>query len=151
MVVIAIMSVMAVLTFQVAFDTTTEEAVVSACAQKIKSDIRYLNSQASSTQLAHRIVFDPGTDSYSTYTESGGAWSALESNVDFGGCDIQSSTLDSHTLIFNYQGFAYEGTDNPMPTPTNPVETNKTLILKATPSSSAQRTLTIYSGTGLIE
>ena len=121
---------------------------MTACAQNIQSDIRYLQAQARSTQRAQRMVFDPLTDRYSTYRESAGVWSLLEANKK-PGCDISNTTLDNHTLIFNFKGFAYEGNELPSLNFTNPVEADRTLTLKPTPSSNQQKILTVYSGTGL--
>lgn len=142
---IIVLGILGFLVFRVV-NNATEEAKVVGCVQNIQTEIRYLQSQARSTQRAHQVVFDPLNNRYSTNQEVSGAWSALEANKD-PGCDIVDTTLVDHILTFNFRGFAYEGNELPSQTPTNPVEVDRTVTL----SSSQQKILTIFSTTGLTQ
>ena len=96
-------------------------AQTNQAAAKIKSDIRYAQSYALSSQARARISFDADAESYNVYYESGGSWTLLtdpqtrgDFTVDltvseFSGVDIVQTDFNGtdYGLVFDAAGAPY--------------------------------------------
>lgn len=146
---ILILSIVAAIGVRVAWDETPDRTKVQTCAQTIRTELRLLQTQARTTKLFHRMVFSTTQDRVTTEKESGGTWTNIDTKDV--SCDLTSTNLAADTVVFNALGFPFE--DNWLPTspPASPIATDRSINLKASPTSAETAAITINSGTGLLE
>jgi len=119
-IIILILAIIAVVVFNSQGDIGSLRS--RQAAYKIKSDIRFAQNYAVSTQNNTRISFDPSAESYSIYTESSpGSWTLVTDplkkvpfsvvfNQDgFSGVDLIQTNFNStnYGLMFDAAGIPY--------------------------------------------
>ncbi len=147
---LTVMAIIGALATNVLWDGTAEKASVESCSQNFRAEFRNLQAQARASKLAHRVVLNLSTHTYTTQKESGTNWVDIDTDKSVG-CNLVSTDFTDNVLVFNLRGFPFEGNWGPTSFPSSPFGSDKVLTYQANASSNEQSTLIVKKGTGLIE
>ncbi|MBT5955012.1 prepilin-type N-terminal cleavage/methylation domain-containing protein [bacterium] len=126
---------------------------IQAGTVQVKTDITNTKIESMSERLLKKVIFTPGSTTYSMYTQStaGNSWELEINSYAFPtGMTVLSTSLTDDQVIFDEKGIPYEDLQSKNPTQiTDALSSERNIILET--ANGMQSTITIIPETGFIQ